>query len=116
MMIRDVRLVYAPANSLGDFGGDIDNYEWPRHVGDYSFLRAYVGKDGRPAEPSPDNVPYKSRDFLVVSAEGLKNGDPVLLAGTTLAAPAATSCRRKSAMRATPPIRPRLAKSSPTWT
>jgi len=81
MMIRDVRLVYAPANSLGDFGGDIDNYEWPRHVGDYSFLRAYVGKDGRPADPSPDNVPYKSRDFLVVSAEGLKNGDPVLLAG-----------------------------------
>lgn len=81
MMIRDVRLVYAPANSLGDFGGDIDNYEWPRHVGDYSFLRAYVGKDGRPAEPSPDNVPYKSKDFLVVSAAGLKNGDPVLLAG-----------------------------------
>ncbi|HEX5342002.1 MAG TPA: S46 family peptidase [Duganella sp.] len=81
MMIRDVRLVYAPANSLGDFGGDIDNYEWPRHVGDYSFLRAYVGKDGRPADPSPDNVPYKSKDFLVVSAEGLKNGDPVLLAG-----------------------------------
>ncbi|MYM24512.1 S46 family peptidase [Duganella sp. FT135W] len=81
MMIRDVRLVYAPANSLGDFGGDIDNYEWPRHVGDYSFLRAYVGKDGRPADPSPDNVPYKSKDFLVVSAAGLKNGDPVLLAG-----------------------------------
>ncbi|TFW18489.1 S46 family peptidase [Duganella callida] len=81
MMIRDVRLVYAPANAIGDFGGDIDNYEWPRHVGDYSFLRAYVGKDGRPAEPSPDNVPYHSKDFLVVSAEGLKNGDPVLLAG-----------------------------------
>jgi hypothetical protein len=81
MMIRDVRLVYAPANSLGDFGGDIDNYEWPRHVGDYSFLRAYVGKEGRPADPSPDNVPYKSKDFLVVSAEGLKNGDAVLLAG-----------------------------------
>jgi hypothetical protein len=81
MMIRDVRLVYAPANSLGDFGGDIDNYEWPRHVGDYSFLRAYVGKDGRPADPSPDNVPYHSKDFLVVSAAGLKNGDPVLLAG-----------------------------------
>ncbi|MRW88005.1 S46 family peptidase [Pseudoduganella sp. FT26W] len=81
MMIRDVRLVYAPANSIGDFGGDIDNYEWPRHVGDYSFLRAYVGKDGRPADPSPDNVPYHSKDFLVVSAAGLKNGDPVLLAG-----------------------------------
>lgn len=81
MMIRDVRLVYAPADMIGNFGGDIDNYEWPRHTGDYSFLRAYVGKDGRPADPSPDNVPYHSRDFLVVSAAGLKNGDPVLLAG-----------------------------------
>lgn len=81
LMIRDVRLVYAPSNHIGDFGGDIDNYEWPRQVGDFSFLRAYVGKDGRPADPSPDNVPYKSKDFLVVSAEGLKNGDPILLAG-----------------------------------
>jgi hypothetical protein len=81
LMIRDVRLVYAPSNHLGDFGGDVDNYEFPRHVGDFSFLRAYVGKDGRPADPSPDNVPYKSKDFLVVSAEGLKNGDPILLAG-----------------------------------
>jgi hypothetical protein len=81
MMIKDVRLVYAPAESIGNYGGDIDNYEWPRHTGDYSFLRAYVGKDGRPADPSPDNVPYKSKDFLVVSAEGLKNGDPILLAG-----------------------------------
>ncbi|UTY58752.1 S46 family peptidase [Massilia sp. erpn] len=81
MMIRDVRLVYAPSNMIGNYGGDVDNYEWPRHTGDYSFLRAYVGKDGRPADPSPDNVPYKSKDFLVVSAEGLKNGDPILLAG-----------------------------------
>ena len=81
MQIRDVRLVYAPSDKVGNYGGDIDNYEWPRHTGDYSFLRAYVGKDGRPADPSPDNVPYKSKDFLVVSAEGLKNGDPILLAG-----------------------------------
>jgi hypothetical protein len=81
LMIRDVRLVYAPADSIGNFGGDIDNYEFPRQAGDFSFLRAYVGKDGRPADPSPDNVPYKSKDFLVVSAEGLKNGDPILLAG-----------------------------------
>lgn len=81
MMIRDVRLVYAPADMIGNFGGDIDNFEWPRHDGDFSFLRAYVGKDGRPADPSPDNVPYRSKDFLVVSAAGLKNGDPVLLAG-----------------------------------
>jgi hypothetical protein len=81
LMIRDVRLVYAPSDYIGNFGGDIDNYEWPRQTGDFSFLRAYVGKDGRPADPSPDNVPYKSKDFLVVSAEGLKNGDPILLAG-----------------------------------
>ncbi|TFW31546.1 S46 family peptidase [Massilia horti] len=81
LMIRDVRLVYAPSDRIGNFGGDIDNYEWPRQTGDFSFLRAYVGKDGRPADPSPDNVPYKSKDFLVVSSEGLKNGDPILLAG-----------------------------------
>ncbi|RSZ57929.1 S46 family peptidase [Massilia atriviolacea] len=81
LMIRDVRLVYAPADMIGNFGGDVDNFEWPRQTGDYSFLRAYVGKDGRPADPSPDNVPYKSKDFLVLSAEGLKNGDPILLAG-----------------------------------
>lgn len=81
LMIRDVRLVYAPSDKIGNYGGDVDNYEFPRHTGDFSFLRAYVGKDGRPAEASPDNVPYKSKDFLVVSAEGLKNGDPILLAG-----------------------------------
>ncbi len=81
LMIRDVRLVYAPSDRIGNFGGDVDNYEWPRQTGDFSFLRAYVGKDGRPADPSPDNVPYVSKDFLVVSAEGLKNGNPILLAG-----------------------------------
>jgi hypothetical protein len=81
LMIRDVRLVYAPSDKIGNYGGEVDNYEFPRHTGDFSFLRAYVGKDGRPADPSPDNVPYKSKDFLVVSAEGLKNGDPILLAG-----------------------------------
>jgi hypothetical protein len=81
MMIRDVRLVYAPADSVGNFGGDVDNFEFPRHAGDFAFLRAYVGKDGRPADPSPDNVPYKSKDFLTVSAAGLKPGDGILLAG-----------------------------------
>jgi hypothetical protein len=81
LMIRDVRLVYAPSDKIGNFGGDIDNYEWPRQTGDFTFLRAYVGPDGRPADPSPNNVPYKSKDFLVVSAAGLKNGDPILLAG-----------------------------------
>ena len=81
LMIRDVRLVYAPSDKIGNYGGDVDNYEFPRHTGDFAFLRAYVGKDGHPADPSADNVPYKSKDFLVVSAEGLKNGDPILLAG-----------------------------------
>ena len=81
LMIRDVRLVYAPSDKIGNFGGEIDNFEWPRHTGDFAFLRAYVAKDGRPADPSPDNVPYQSKDFLKVSAEGLKAGDPVFLAG-----------------------------------
>jgi len=81
MMIRDVRLVYAPADSVGNFGGDVDNFEFPRQAGDFAFLRAYVGKDGRPADPSPDNVPYKSKDFLTVSSVGLKPGDGILLAG-----------------------------------
>jgi hypothetical protein len=81
LMIRDVRLVYAPADSVGNFGGDIDNFEFPRQAGDFAFLRAYVGRDGRPADPSPDNVPYHSKDFLVVSSVGLKVGDPILLAG-----------------------------------
>lgn len=81
MMIRDVRLVYAPSDKIGNYGGETDNFEFPRHTGDFAFLRAYVGKDGKPADPSADNVPYQSKDFLVVSAQGLKNGDPILLAG-----------------------------------
>ena len=81
LLIRDVRLVYAPSDKIGNFGGEVDNFEWPRHTGDFAFLRAYVGKDGRPADPSPSNVPYHSKDFLRVSAEGLKSGDPILLAG-----------------------------------
>lgn len=81
MMIRDVRLVYAPSDQIGNFGGDVDNFEWPRHTGDFAFLRAYVGKDGRPAAPAPGNVPYRSKDFLTISARGIKNGDAILLAG-----------------------------------
>lgn len=81
MMIRDVRLVYAPSDKIGNYGGEVDNFEFPRHTGDFAFLRAYVGKDGKPADPSADNVPYQSKDFLVVSAQGLKSGDPILLAG-----------------------------------
>ncbi|MEE9478207.1 MAG: S46 family peptidase, partial [Roseateles sp.] len=81
LMIRDVRLVYAPSERIGNYGGEVDNFEWPRHTGDFTFLRAYVGRDGRPADPSPDNVPYRPRDFLTVSTAGLRENDPILLAG-----------------------------------
>lgn len=81
LMIQDVRLVYAPPESIGNFGGDIDNYEYPRHTGDYTFLRGYVGKDGKPAPYSVDNVPYQPKSFLRVNANGVKAGDPILLAG-----------------------------------
>ncbi|MDB4953315.1 MAG: peptidase [Myxococcales bacterium] len=79
--LRDVRLVYAPARSVGDYGGEIDNWEWPRHTGDWSFLRAYVGKDGKPADPSPDNQPYHPKTHLVVTTAGLKPGDFVMITG-----------------------------------
>jgi len=68
--LSDVRLVYAPANGVGDFGGDIDNFEWPRHAGDFSFLRAYV-----------NGQPYHPAHWLKVSAEGMNDGDFVLVAG-----------------------------------
>jgi hypothetical protein len=81
LMLQDVRLVYAPAESVGNFGGDIDNFEYPRHTGDYSFIRGYVGKDGKPAPYSVDNVPYQSKNFLKVNASGVRQGDGILLAG-----------------------------------
>lgn len=81
MEIRDVRLVYAPALGIGDFGGETDNWMWPRHTGDWSYLRAYVGKDGKPADYSKDNVPYHPTHILKVSTEGLNPGDFVLVAG-----------------------------------
>ena len=81
LMIQDVRLVYAPSESVGNFGGDIDNYEYPRHTGDYSFLRGYVGKDGKPAPFAKDNVPYQPKFHLKINASGVKAGDGILLAG-----------------------------------
>ncbi|MDZ7869934.1 MAG: S46 family peptidase [Rheinheimera sp.] len=81
LMIQDVRLVYAPAEAVGNFGGDIDNYEYPRHTGDYSFLRGYVGKDGKPAPFAKDNVPYQPKFHLKINASGVKAGDGILLAG-----------------------------------
>lgn len=79
--IRDVRLAYAPPGSVGKFGGDIDNWMWPRHTGDFSFYRAYVGKDGKPAAFSKDNVPYKPRHWLRFADQPLGAGDFVMVAG-----------------------------------
>lgn len=79
--IRDVRLAYVPARGVGNYGGEVDNWHWPRHTGDWSFYRAYVGKDGKPADYSPDNVPFKPKHWLKVSTEGLKPGDMVMIAG-----------------------------------
>ncbi|HQT94033.1 MAG: hypothetical protein B7Z61_06275 [Acidobacteria bacterium 37-71-11] len=79
--IRDVRLVYAPARAIGEFGGEVDNWMWPRHTGDYSFFRAYVGPDGKPADYSPANVPYKPDRFLKLAPAGVKDGDFTMIIG-----------------------------------
>lgn len=72
---RDVRLVGTPPNSIGKFGGDTDNWSWPRHTGDFALFRIYADKDNNPAEYSEDNIPYTPRHFLPVSAKGVKEGD-----------------------------------------
>lgn len=81
LKIQDVRLVYAPPQSVGNFGGDIDNFEYPRHTGDFSFFRAYVAKDGSSAPYSVNNVPYEPKSFLKVNPNGVKAGDGVIVAG-----------------------------------
>ena len=79
--IKDVRLAYAPPGSVGKFGGDVDNWMWPRHTGDFSFYRAYVGKDGKPAAFSADNVPYQPKHWLKLADQPLGEGDFVMVAG-----------------------------------
>lgn len=79
--IKDVRLVFAPHEGIGNFGGEIDNWRWPRHTGDVSFLRAYVGKDGKPAAYSEANVPYKPPHHLKLASKPLAAGDLVFVAG-----------------------------------
>ena len=81
LTIRDVRLVHAPANSVGKYGGDVDNWMWPRHTGDYGFYRAYVGKDGKPADFSEDNVPYEPKHYLKVNKASVDNGDYIMVLG-----------------------------------
>ncbi len=73
--IKDIRIAYAPPRDLGNFGGDIDNWMWPRHTCDFTFLRAYVSKDNEGLDYSTDNVPYKPKSILKISTEGFKDGD-----------------------------------------
>ena len=79
--INDVRLVYSPPRSVGEFGGEVDNWEWPRHTGDFCFFRAYVAPDGTPRAYHQDNVPYQPKHWLRVAKEGVKDGDFVLVMG-----------------------------------
>jgi hypothetical protein len=79
--LRDVRIVYAPPEGIGDFGGEIDNWRWPRHAGDFAFFRAYTGADGKPADYAPGNVRYRPAHFLRVTDKPLSEGDLVIVAG-----------------------------------
>jgi hypothetical protein len=78
---NDVRLVGTPPSSIGKFGSDTDNWEWPRHTGDFSVFRVYTGKDGKPAAYSKDNVPMKPKYFLPVSLKDLNPGDFTMILG-----------------------------------
>lgn len=78
---KDVRLVGTPPESIGKFGGDTDNWEWPRHTGDFSIFRVYTNKDGKAAEYAADNVPLKSKYSLPVSIKGVKDGDYTMIYG-----------------------------------
>ncbi|HKV07187.1 MAG TPA: S46 family peptidase, partial [Thermoanaerobaculia bacterium] len=77
----DVRVVYAPPRAVGEYGGEIDNWSWPRHTGDFTLLRIYAGPDGKPAPRSEANVPYKPRHWFPVAQKGVEPGDFVMVAG-----------------------------------
>ena len=77
----DIRLVGVPAESIGKFGGDTDNWEWPRHTGDFSVFRVYMSKDGKPAAYAADNIPLKPKYALPVSIKGIKDGDYAMIYG-----------------------------------
>jgi len=78
---KDVRLVGTPPENVGKFGGDTDNWEWPRHTGDFSVFRVYTDKDGNPAEYSPNNIPMKSQKYLNVSLKGVQEKDFAMILG-----------------------------------
>lgn len=77
----DVRLVGAPPASIGKFGGDTDNWEWPRHTGDFSLFRVYTAPDGSPAAYSPENIPLKSKYYFPISTKGIQKGDFTMVMG-----------------------------------
>ncbi|MBN1196444.1 MAG: S46 family peptidase, partial [Candidatus Aminicenantes bacterium] len=79
--LRDIRLVYAPPRSIGEFGGEEDNWMWPRHTGDFALLRAYCGPDGEPADLGKDNRPYHPETYLRVNPDGVSEGDFVFIPG-----------------------------------
>lgn len=79
--IEDVRLVYVPRQDIGEFGGDLDNWVWPRHTGDFAFLRAYVAPDGSSAKYSPDNIPFTPKRHLKVNPNGVEEDDFVFILG-----------------------------------
>ncbi len=78
---KDVRLVGAPPSAIGKFGGDTDNWMWPRHTGDFSVLRIYAGPDNEPAAYSPDNKPYQPASFFKISVKGVQEGDFTMVFG-----------------------------------
>ena len=80
-VFTDVRLVGAPPSAVGKFGGDTDNWMWPRHTGDFSLFRIYAGKDNEPADYSPENVPYRPKKFFKINASGIQEGDFTLVYG-----------------------------------
>ncbi|MDR0982384.1 MAG: S46 family peptidase [Culturomica sp.] len=80
-IFRDVRLVGAPPAAIGKFGGDTDNWSWPRHTGDFSLLRIYTDKNNEPASYSSDNVPYKPKQFFKISTKGVEEGDFTMVFG-----------------------------------
>ncbi len=79
--LKDIRLVYAPPSAIGEYGGEVDNWMWPRHTGDFALMRAYAGKDQKPADYAEANVPYVPAEFLSVSAAGIRPGELVMVMG-----------------------------------
>lgn len=79
--LKDVRLVYSPPRSIGEFGGEIDNWMWPRHTGDFSFMRAYISPDGKPADYSLKNVPFHPKKYIKIAPQGVNEGDFAFILG-----------------------------------